>query len=86
MLSLNKPEFNYIIFGCIACIINGAMQPAFSIIFSKVISVFAECDPEKQKNGILMYCFIFIGMGIVSFFSYFFQVNAAFVFSFFLLV
>jgi hypothetical protein len=39
VLALNKPEWHFILAGCIASIITGASQPAISIIFSKVISV-----------------------------------------------
>lgn len=39
VLALNKPEWFFIVVGCLASIISGAVQPAFSVIFSKVLSV-----------------------------------------------
>ena len=39
VLALNKPEWYYIIIGCIASVFSGAVQPAFSIIFSKATAV-----------------------------------------------
>lgn len=39
VMALNKPETLYIIIGCLSCVINGGIQPAFSVVFSKIISV-----------------------------------------------
>uniref|UniRef100_A0A8D3C149 ATP-binding cassette, sub-family B (MDR/TAP), member 4 n=1 Tax=Scophthalmus maximus TaxID=52904 RepID=A0A8D3C149_SCOMX len=39
VLRLNLPEWPYIVVGTICAVINGAMQPAFAIIFSKIITV-----------------------------------------------
>ena len=38
---LNKPEWIYIFFGCLASLVQGAIQPAFGIILSKAINVSA---------------------------------------------
>lgn len=75
ILALNKPEWFYILVGCIACIVSGGANPAFSIVFSKVIAVFQECDPDKQKDGVILYCLIFIGIGVCTFFSNFIMVK-----------
>jgi hypothetical protein len=71
---LNKPEWGFIIIGCISSIVSGAVQPAFSIIFSKVISVFGECDPDKQREKVILYCLLFVAFGVVTLLSNFFQV------------
>ena len=55
-------------------IVTGGVQPAFSIIFSKVINVFALCSIEEQKEKIFLYSMIFIGFGVVSFLSNFLMV------------
>jgi hypothetical protein len=39
VFALNKPEFVYIIFGCLACVVSGGVQPAFAIVFSKATAV-----------------------------------------------
>lgn len=39
VLSLNKAEWPYIVVGIFCAIINGGLQPAFAIIFSKIIAV-----------------------------------------------
>ena len=39
LLALNKPEWFYILFGCLTSIINGGMEPVFALILSKIVSV-----------------------------------------------
>ncbi|XP_051576241.1 ATP-dependent translocase ABCB1-like isoform X2 [Myxocyprinus asiaticus] len=73
VLKLNKPEWPYIVIGVFCAIINGALQPAFAIIFSKIIAVFAEIDQEIIRQRSDMYSLLFAGIGIVSFFTLFFQ-------------
>lgn len=75
LFMLNKPEWGFIIIGCIASIISGAVQPAFSIVFSKVIAVFGECDEQKQKEQVIIYCILFVVFGVITLFSNFFQVK-----------
>nr|UOU03320.1 ATP-binding cassette subfamily B1-2 [Brachionus rubens] len=70
---LNKPEWGYIAIGCLASFVSGAVQPAFSIVFSKVISVFQLCDREEQRKEVTLYCFLFITFGVITFFSNIFQ-------------
>ncbi|UJR28455.1 hypothetical protein I4U23_009695 [Adineta vaga] len=73
MLKMNRPELLYIIFGCLACICNGGVQPAFGVILSKVIAVFQTCDAGVQERRILMYILIFIGLGFLMLFTMFLQ-------------
>ena len=54
---------------------TGAVQPAWAIVFSEVIGVFAICDRKEQATKISMYCLIFVAFGVLAFFSYFFQVK-----------
>ena len=42
VLKWNLPEWPYMVVGVICAIINGAMQPAFAIIFAKIIAVRVE--------------------------------------------
>jgi hypothetical protein len=39
IMKMNKPEWLWIVIGCLACICNGGAQPAFGIVLSKLISV-----------------------------------------------
>ncbi len=36
---MNRPEWSLIAVGCVACIINGGIQPVFGIILSKLTAV-----------------------------------------------
>lgn len=38
-MKLNKTEWPYFVAGTLCAIINGALQPAFSVIFSEIIGV-----------------------------------------------
>ncbi|CAF1446861.1 unnamed protein product, partial [Didymodactylos carnosus] len=37
MLKLNSPEWFYILLGCLACFLNGAIIPVFAFVFGKTI-------------------------------------------------
>ena len=39
VLRLNLPEWPYILVGLICATINGAVQPLFAILFSKIVAV-----------------------------------------------
>ncbi|CAF4169043.1 unnamed protein product [Rotaria sp. Silwood2] len=73
VLIMNKPEWILIIFGCVACLCNGGVEPAFSIILSKLVVVFQECDKEVQKQRILVRVLLFIGLGVLIFITMFIQ-------------
>ena len=81
MLAMNKPEWLFIVIGCVACIINGGIQPVFGIILSKLTAVFQECDPEVQKDRVLLYILLFIGFGILILVAKFLQVEILNLFS-----
>ncbi|KAJ6666730.1 hypothetical protein lerEdw1_020454 [Lerista edwardsae] len=72
IMSLNKSEWPYFLVGTFSAIINGALQPAFSVIFSEIIAVFAE-DVKTIRNKSNMYCLLFLGLGIISFVTFFLQ-------------
>uniref|UniRef100_A0A7N6C0R6 ATP-binding cassette, sub-family B (MDR/TAP), member 4 n=1 Tax=Anabas testudineus TaxID=64144 RepID=A0A7N6C0R6_ANATE len=66
---LNIPEWPYILLGTICAIINGAMQPLFAVIFSKIITVNLDVVKERSTFFSLMFAVI----GGVSFFTMFLQ-------------
>lgn len=70
---LNSTEWPYILVGTICAVINGAMQPLFAIIFSKIITVFAEPDQEIVKQRTTLFSLLFAAIGGVSFFTMFLQ-------------
>lgn len=50
VMRLNLSELPFIVVGVICAIINGAMQPLFAILFSKIITV----SSEKKGNNALL--------------------------------
>uniref|UniRef100_A0AAQ4S1Y7 ATP-binding cassette sub-family B member 5 n=1 Tax=Gasterosteus aculeatus aculeatus TaxID=481459 RepID=A0AAQ4S1Y7_GASAC len=73
LLYLNRNEWPYILVGTICAIINGAMQPLFAIIFSKIITVFAEPDPEIIRQRSSFFSLMFVVIGAVTFITMFLQ-------------
>lgn len=63
VLQLNIPEWPYIFVGTFCAMINGAMQPVFAILFSKIITV---GSPHSPKGNIFN--------GSNNFFSFFFSI------------
>lgn len=72
IMRMNSPEWMYIVGGCIGACLNGAVQPAFAVIFSEVIGVFAKCEDEQEKE-VNFYCIMFLVVGIVAALAMFFQ-------------
>ncbi|KAK9513786.1 hypothetical protein VZT92_027292 [Zoarces viviparus] len=73
LLRLNLHEWPYILVGIICAIFNGAMQPLFAVIFSKIITVFAEPDQEVIRARSTFYSLMFVVIGVVTFITMFLQ-------------
>nr|KAG5714212.1 hypothetical protein BaRGS_018429 [Batillaria attramentaria] len=73
LMRMNAPEWGYILLGCIAAIINGGVQPAFAVIFGKIIGVFSNPDLNEQEEDIMMYSLLLAGLGVISCFAMFAQ-------------
>ncbi|KAM3873324.1 ATP-dependent translocase ABCB1 [Diretmus argenteus] len=73
VLRLNLPEWPYIVVGLICATINGAMQPVFAIVFSKIIAVFAETDQDIIRVRSTFFSLMFAAIGGVSFITMFLQ-------------
>ncbi|KAM5203433.1 phosphatidylcholine translocator ABCB4 isoform 2-T2 [Hipposideros larvatus] len=73
VLKLNKTEWPYFVVGTVCAIANGALQPAFSVIFSEMIAIFGPGDDEVKQHKCNMISLLFLGLGIVSFFTFFLQ-------------
>uniref|UniRef100_A0A8C0FLU4 ABC-type xenobiotic transporter n=1 Tax=Bubo bubo TaxID=30461 RepID=A0A8C0FLU4_BUBBB len=71
IMKLNKTEWPYFVTGTLCAIINGALQPAFSIIFSEIIGVKTDKTILREKSN--LYSVLFLVLGIISFFTFFFQ-------------
>ncbi|XP_043821847.1 phosphatidylcholine translocator ABCB4 isoform X4 [Dromiciops gliroides] len=73
VLKLNKTEWPYFVVGTLCAIVNGALQPAFSIIFSEMLAIFGPGDDEVKQHKCNMFSLLFLGLGIISFFTFFLQ-------------
>nr|XP_006814548.1 PREDICTED: multidrug resistance protein 1-like [Saccoglossus kowalevskii] len=68
IMKMNSPEWPYILFGTIAAAITGACQPAFAIVFAKVIVVFALPEDEILDAAAPL-CAAFAILGVIQCFS-----------------
>ncbi|XP_063268876.1 ATP-dependent translocase ABCB1 [Prinia subflava] len=73
IMKLNKTEWPYFVAGTLCAIINGALQPAFAIIFSEIIGIFSETDKDLLRKQSNLYSLLFLALGIISFFTFFVQ-------------
>lgn len=74
MFMMNKPEWGFIVMGCLASIVSGGVQPAFAVVFSKVIAVFSLCERSEQEKKVTLYCILFVVFGVATLCSNFLQV------------
>ncbi|XP_009947117.1 PREDICTED: multidrug resistance protein 3-like, partial [Leptosomus discolor] len=73
IMELNKTEWPYFVIGTLCAIINGALQPIFSVIISDVIGMFVEKGETAIRETNSMYALMFLGFGIMSFVTFFLQ-------------
>ncbi|XP_031235861.1 phosphatidylcholine translocator ABCB4 isoform X1 [Mastomys coucha] len=73
VLKLNKTEWPYFVVGTVCAIANGALQPAFSIILSEMIAIFGPGDDTVKQQKCNMFSLVFLGLGVLSFFTFFLQ-------------
>ncbi|NXI44826.1 MDR1 protein, partial [Galbula dea] len=73
ILKLNKTEWPYFLGGTLCAIINGGLQPSFAIVFSEIIGVFSTKNKEDLREQSNLYSVLFLVIGILYFFTFFFQ-------------
>ncbi|XP_028833451.1 ATP-dependent translocase ABCB1 [Denticeps clupeoides] len=73
VLKWNLPEWPYMVLGVFCATINGGLQPAFAVIFSKIIAVFALTDQQQIRERCDMYSLLFALIGVISFVTLFLQ-------------
>ncbi|XP_026958596.1 ATP-dependent translocase ABCB1 [Sagmatias obliquidens] len=74
ILKLNITEWPYFVVGIFCAIVNGGLQPAFSVIFSRIIGVFTrDDDPETKRQNSNLFSLLFLILGIISFITFFLQ-------------
>ncbi len=65
LLQMNSKALPAVLLGCVAAMINGAVFPAFAIIFGEALKVFAR-PPDEILSGIHPWAAAFLGIGILS--------------------
>ncbi|XP_010585594.1 ATP-dependent translocase ABCB1 [Loxodonta africana] len=74
ILKLNITEWPYFVVGVFCAIINGGLQPAFSVIFSRIIGIFTRPDDDETKRqNSNLFSLLFLVLGIISFITFFLQ-------------
>uniref|UniRef100_A0A669R664 Phosphatidylcholine translocator ABCB4 n=1 Tax=Phasianus colchicus TaxID=9054 RepID=A0A669R664_PHACC len=73
IMKLNKTEWPYFVVGTLCAIINGALQPIFSVMISDVIGMFVEKGKAAMRETNSTYALLFLGFGLISFVTSFLQ-------------
>ncbi|XP_071603537.1 bile salt export pump isoform X4 [Heliangelus exortis] len=73
ILKYNASEWPYLVFGSLAAAVNGAVNPLYALLFSQILGTFSVLDEEEQRTQINGVCLLFVGVGILSFFTQFLQ-------------
>ncbi|XP_027629986.1 LOW QUALITY PROTEIN: ATP-binding cassette sub-family B member 5 [Tupaia chinensis] len=73
VFKLCKSEWPFVVLGTLASALNGTVHPVFSIIFSKIVTMFEDDDKATLKHDAETYSMIFVILGVICFVSYFMQ-------------
>uniref|UniRef100_A0A669QVL9 ATP binding cassette subfamily B member 4 n=1 Tax=Phasianus colchicus TaxID=9054 RepID=A0A669QVL9_PHACC len=76
IMKLNKTEWPYFVVGTLCAIINGALQPIFSVMISDVIGVSIKSRRTLSAVSFITnstYALLFLGFGLISFVTSFLQ-------------
>ncbi|XP_066999667.2 multidrug resistance protein homolog 49 [Anabrus simplex] len=66
ILGMNKPEWPYILVGCIASGLVGATFPMFAVLFGEVYGVLSLPDEEEVRSQTNIYNILFLGIGVIA--------------------
>ncbi|XP_064599295.1 ATP-dependent translocase ABCB1-like isoform X2 [Liolophura sinensis] len=66
MFKENKPEWPFVLLGCIAAAINGCTMPLFAVFFSEVVKVFQKTG-EEMRSSATFWSLMFVALGGVNF-------------------
>ncbi|KAJ9169431.1 hypothetical protein P3X46_017631 [Hevea brasiliensis] len=67
LLRMNAPEWKRALLGCLGAAGFGAVQPGHAYCLGSIVSVYFLADNSKIKSESRTYCFIFLGLAILSF-------------------
>ena len=69
IIAMNKPEWPYMLIGCISSAIMGVVMPIFAILFGEVFGILSE-DPQTAREESITFAIYFVILGIVSGLAY----------------
>ncbi|XP_064647521.1 ATP-dependent translocase ABCB1-like isoform X2 [Lineus longissimus] len=61
--AMNASEWLFIMIGCISAIFTGGVQPAFAVVFSEILGVFAIVDMDLQAQQSQLFAIILVSIG-----------------------
>ncbi|NXH11658.1 MDR3 protein, partial [Bucco capensis] len=73
IMEWNRAEWPYLVTGTLCAVINGALQPIFSVIISDIIGMFVEKGEASIRETNSTYALLFLGFGLLSFVTFFLQ-------------
>ncbi|KAJ0895882.1 putative Type I protein exporter [Helianthus annuus] len=69
LLKMNAPEWKRAVLGCLGASGFGAITPIHAYCLGSVVSVYFLTDKSKIKSEIAIYCIVFVGLGVLCFFT-----------------
>ncbi|XP_076472534.1 ATP-dependent translocase ABCB1-like [Babylonia areolata] len=72
IMSYNRKEWPFIVFGCFNSMLIGATMPAFAVLFGKIIAVFGETG-DKLLDGGIFWSLMFLALGALNFITHTFM-------------
>ncbi|XP_050298459.1 ATP-dependent translocase ABCB1 [Anthonomus grandis grandis] len=72
---LNKPEWFYIVIGCIGAAAMGAAMPIFAVLFGEILNVLQNTDHDYVRSETNKYALIFVLTGVLAMVSTFLQMS-----------
>ncbi|KAL3285401.1 hypothetical protein HHI36_019505 [Cryptolaemus montrouzieri] len=76
ILKMNKPEWIYILIGCLASFIVSAGLPVYSLLFGDIIGIFSNENVDELREATESICIFFIVLGFVTGLGYLIQIYA----------
>ncbi|CAB3362047.1 Hypothetical predicted protein [Cloeon dipterum] len=73
IIKTNKPEWVYIVLGCITAALVGFSMPLFSVIFGDILGTLSNPDTEVVRSESNTFCLYFLILGIIIGISSFIQ-------------
>ena len=74
VLKLQKPEGLYLMIASLGAVINGCVNPLFSLIFSTILTIFTEVNkPNELRRNANFWAGIFVVLAAISFLANFTQ-------------